>query len=70
MALLCLNLSVFYYEVVANKKETCKLAKETLDKAKDALAGVDEDDDEAKDAMSVVNLLQENLDMRNSEGDE
>jgi 14-3-3 protein epsilon len=67
---LALNLSVFYYEVVANKEEACKLAKETLDKAKDALAGVDEDDDEAKDAMSIVNLLQENLDMWNSEDDE
>ena len=67
---LALNLSVFYYEVVANKEEACKLAKETLDKAKDALSGVDEDDDEAKDAMSIVNLLQENLDMWNSEDDE
>ena len=67
---LALNLSVFYYEVVANKDEACKLAKETLDKAKDALAGVDEDDDEAKDAMSIVNLLQENLDMWNSEDDD
>ena len=67
---LALNLSVFYYEVVANKEEACKLAKETLDKAKDALAGVDEDDDEAKDAMSIVNLLQENLDMWNSEDDD
>ena len=67
---LALNLSVFYYEVVANKEEACKLAKETLDKAKDALSNVDEDDDEAKDAMSIVNLLQENLDMWNSEDDE
>ena len=67
---LALNLSVFYYEVVANKEEACKLAKETLDKAKDVLGGVDEDDDEAKDAMSIVNLLQENLDMWNSEDDE
>ena len=67
---LALNLSVFYYEVVANKEEACKLAKETLDKAKDALGNVDEDDDEAKDAMSIVNLLQENLDMWNSEDDE
>ena len=48
----------------------CKLAKETLDKAKDDLVGVDEDYDEAKDAMSIVNLLQENLDMWNSEDDE
>ena len=67
---LALNLSVFYYEVVANKEEACKLAKETLDKAKDALGNVDEDDDEAKDAMSIVNLLQENLDMWNSEDDD
>ena len=67
---LALNLSVFYYEVVANKEEACKLAKETLDKAKDALGNVDEDDDEAKDAMSIVNLLKENLDMWNSEDDE
>ena len=67
---LALNLSVFYYEVVANKDEACKLAKETLDKAKDALGGIDEDDDEAKDAMSIVNLLQENLDMWNSEDDD
>ena len=67
---LALNLSVFYYEVVANKEEACKLAKETLDKAKDALSNVDEDDDEAKDAMSIVNLLQENLDMWNSEDDD
>ena len=67
---LALNLSVFYYEVVANKDEACKLAKETLDKAKDALGNVDEDDDEAKDAMSIVNLLQENLDMWNSEDDD
>ena len=60
---LALNLSVFYYEVVANRDEACKLAKETLDKSKDALQGVDEEEDEVKDAMSIVNLLQENLEM-------
>ena len=66
---LALNLSVFYYEVVSNREEACKLAKETLDKAKQAMEGIDEDDDEAKDAMSIINLLQENLDMWNNEGD-
>ena len=66
---LALNLSVFYYEVVANRDEACKLAKETLDKSKDALQGVDEEEDEVKDAMSIVNLLQENLEMWNAEAE-
>ena len=65
-----MNLSVFYYEVVSNKEEACKLAKETLEKSRQALEGVDEEEDEAKDALSIVNLLQENIDMWNNEGDE
>ena len=64
---LALNLSVFYYEVVANRDEACKLPKETLDKSKEVLQGVDEEEDEVKDAMSIVNLLQENLEMWNAE---
>ena len=64
---MALNLSVFYYEVVSNRDEACKLAKETLDKSKEALQGVDEEEDEVKDAMSIVNLLQENLEMWNAE---
>lgn len=67
---LALNMSVFYYEVVSNREQACKLAKETLEAAKNALEGVDEDEEEAKDALSIVNLLQENLEMWNSEGDE
>lgn len=64
---LALNLSVFYYEVVGNKEEACKLASETLEQSKKALDGVDEEDDEAKDSYSIVNLLQENLDMWKNE---
>ena len=60
---LALNLSVFYYEVVGNKEEACKLASETLDKSKEALTGADDEEDEVKDAMSIINLLQENLSM-------
>ena len=67
---LALNLSVFYYEVVGDKEQACKLAQETLDKSKEALNGVDEEEDEVKHAMSIVNLLQENLSMWNSEADE
>ena len=66
---LALNLSVFYYEVVGNKEEACKLASETLEQSKKALDGVDEEDDEAKDSYSIVNLLQENLDMWKNEDD-
>ncbi len=67
---LALNLSVFYYEVVGNKDEASKLAEETLSKSKEALAGADEEEDEVKDAMSIVNLLEENLGMWKVENDE
>ena len=67
---LALNLSVFYYEVVGNKEEACKLAEDTLSKSKEALNGADEEEDEVKDAMSIVNLLEENLGMWKVENDE
>ena len=66
---LALNLSVFYYEVVGNKEEACKLAQETLDKSKEALTGADDEEEEVKDAMSIINLLQENLSMWKIEED-
>lgn len=67
---LALNLSVFYYEVLSNPTEACKIAKETLEKAKADLAGIDEEDEEYKDPISIVNLLQENLNMWNMENEE
>ena len=67
---LALNLSVFYYEVLSNPTEACKIAKEALEKAKEALNGVDEDNDEYKDSISIVNLLEENLNMWNMENEE
>jgi 14-3-3 protein epsilon len=60
---LALNFSVFYYEVLSNQETACQIAKETLDLAKKELAMVDEDDEEHKDAFSIINLLQENLNM-------
>jgi 14-3-3 protein epsilon len=60
---LALNFSVFYYEVFNNQATACQIAKETLDLAKKELANVDEDDEEHKDAFSIINLLQENLNM-------
>ena len=67
---LALNLSVFYYEVLSNPTEACKIAKEALDKTKEALNGADEEDEEYKDAFSIVNLLEENLNMWNMENEE
>lgn len=66
---LALNMSVFYYEVLSNPAEACKIAQETLDQSKKALEGVDEEDEDNKDALSIVNLLQENLNMWNMENE-
>jgi hypothetical protein len=60
---LLLNLSVFYYEVASNPKEAYSLANETLKKAKEALKGIDEDNEEYKDSLSIVNLLHDNIEM-------
>lgn len=60
---LALNFSVFYYEVLNKQDKACSIAKETLEVAKQELANVDEEEDEYKDAFSIINLLQENLNM-------
>ena len=67
---LVLNISVFCYEVVGNKDEACKLAEDILSKSKETINGADEEEDEVKDAMSIVNLLEENLGMWKVENDE
>jgi 14-3-3 protein epsilon len=67
---LALNFSVFYYEVFSDQEKACKIAKDTLDLAKKELGNVDEDDEEHKDAYSIINLLQENLSMWTAEGNE
>lgn len=64
---LSLNLAVFFYEINEKKDEACSLAKETIDKAKEALKDANEEEEEVKDALAIVNLIQENLDMWNSE---
>jgi 14-3-3 protein epsilon len=66
---LALNYSVFYYEVLTDQETACNIAKETLDQVKSNLANVDEEDEEYKDAFSIINLLQENLNMWTTEGD-
>jgi len=64
---LALNFSVFHYEVLNNQDFACKIAKETLDQANKDMAGLDMDDEEHKDAQSILSLLSENLNMWTNE---
>lgn len=58
---LALNFSVFYYEVKSDSKKACEIAQTALDHAKEDIDSVG--NDEAKDALSIVELLKENLDL-------
>jgi 14-3-3 protein epsilon len=67
---LFLNFSVFYYEVINDHETACKIAKDTLDLAAKELPEMDEDDENNRDAYSIINLLRENLDMWKIESEE
>ena len=67
---LALNFSVFYYEVMNDHETACRIAKDTLDLANKELPGIDEDDETHRDALSIINLLRENLDMWRIEAEE
>ena len=65
---LSLNFSVFYYELKNDSKKACEIAQEALDGAKADIESMDNDD--ARDAISIVELLKENLDLwKEAEGD-
>ena len=66
---LALNFSVFYYEVMNDYETACKIADEALTNANKDLPNIDEDAEENRDAISIINLLKENLDMGKSETD-
>jgi 14-3-3 protein epsilon len=67
---LALNFSVFYYEVMNDHEIACKIAQDTLDSASKDLANLDEDDESNRDAMAIVSLLKENLEMWKYEAEE
>ena len=67
---LALNYSVFYYEVLNDHETACKIAKETLDGADKELANVNDENDEYQDAISIINLLRDNLEMWKIEAEE
>jgi 14-3-3 protein epsilon len=66
---LALNFSVFYYEVMSDHEKACAIAKNTLDRAEKELPN-DEDDENYRDAISIINLLKENLEMWKIEADD
>ena len=66
---LLLNFSVFHYEVMGDHEKACQIAKETLDRAEKELPA-DDEDEAFRDAISIVNLLRENLEMWRNEAEE
>ena len=65
---LSLNYSVFFYELKNDSKKACEIAQQALDGAKNDIESMDNDD--ARDAISIVELLKENLDLwKEAEGE-
>ena len=69
---LALNFSVFYYEVMGDHELACTKAKTVLDTANKEMTGIDEQemDENNRDALSIINLLRETLDMWKMEEEE
>jgi len=56
---LALNFSVFYYEVLNNPEEACKMARQAFE---DAIAELDNvSEDSYKDSTLIMQLLRDNL---------
>jgi len=64
---LALNFSVFYYEILDNQQEACKLAKSAFDTAVGELEELTEE--QYKDATLIMQLLRDNLTLWQSEED-
>merc|ERR1712086_62190 len=64
---LALNFSVFHYEVMKNHKAACELADAALQEALDKIDELEEDD--FRDAKSIIELLKENLTLWKEEED-
>jgi 14-3-3 protein epsilon len=56
---LCLNFSVFYYEIKNKKEEACNIAKNAFDEAMKVLDELEKV--KAKDTLLIIQLLKENL---------
>ena len=58
---LFLNYSVFLYEILNEKKKSIELAKSIIEKFKKEEKNLNEDDDNDKDSLAIVDLMKENL---------
>ena len=65
---LALNFSVFNYEVLKDHAKACELADTALQQALDKTDELEEDD--FRDAKSIIELLKENLTLWKEEGEE
>ena len=66
---LALNFSVFHYELKNDSAKACSIAEEALNGARDEIDNMD--NEEARDALSIIELLKENLDLwKEEEGGE
>ena len=65
---LCLNFSVFHYEIMSDPKEACSVAKKAFDQAIENLDKLDEG--EYKDSTTIMQLLRDNMTMWMSEQNE
>ena len=66
-----LGLSLFYNEVLCDNKKACEIAKITLAGAIIELPqNIDEDDEQYRDSLSIINLPKENLEMWSREEEE
>ena len=60
---LALNMSVFYYEILGLHHEGRDICVNALVEAEVHLRGIDADAPEARDAMDVMHLLNDNLNL-------
>lgn len=69
---LALNFSVFHYEVMGDHAKACEIAKNILDVANKEMSQIEdpEESENHRDALSIINLLRENLDMWKMEAEE
>ena len=64
---LCLNYSVYYYEVEGDPQKACDLAKKAFD---DAITDIEQIDEETyKDSTTIMQLIRDNLTLWNAELD-
>ena len=60
---LALNYSVYYYEILEDHDQACKIAQDIIDKAEPEITNMDEEAEENRDMIQIFNLLKENLEM-------